>query len=114
MGRRPNRERHSAATRSALVLVALGHRTPRNQESPGLGERQVEEVLLHSVELTLGEGHDFEQLEASGERLSVARHRPERCRAGEQPTAVVVSLVQLRLDRLQQLGHVPVFVDADR
>jgi hypothetical protein len=87
---------------------------PRADEGRRIDEREVEEVLVDTVELTLGERHDFEQLDASGERLGAARHCPERCRAGEQPAAVVVTSVQFSLDGLQQLGHVLVLVDANR
>lgn len=109
-----NRERHPTTTGSPLVLVTLGHRPPRHHESGRVGKGEIEEVLVEAVELTLGERHHLEQLDASGERLGTARHRPERRRASEEPTPVVVSPVQLRLDRLQQLGHVLVLVDADR
>lgn len=67
---------------------------------------------MNAVELTLGEQHDLEQLDASSERLGAARHRPERCRASEKPTALVVWSVQFSLDDLQQLRHVLVLVDA--
>ena len=108
-----NSERHPTATRTSLVLLTLGDGTPRDDKRSRVGERQVEEVLAGAVNLTLGERHDFEQLDASGECLGAARHRPERRRASEEPTAVVVPPVQFRLDRLQQLGHMLVLVDAD-
>ncbi len=93
---------------------ALGAGAPRDGKSIGVSERKIEEVLVDTVEFTLGERHDFDQLDASGERLGATRHRPERRRAGEAPTAVVVLSVQFSLDRLQQLGHVLVFIDANR
>ena len=69
---------------------------------------------MGTIEFTLGERHHFDELDATGERLGAAGHRPERRRAGQQPTTIVVLLIQFSLDCLQQLGDMLVLVDAHR